>query len=543
MIIDALQSKGVHVFLVDDGSAAKFRQAIAGFHSPKCGVEVLCLNENGGKGCAVRAGLEAALKQNFTHAIQVDADGQHDLASLDILIETSRSNQAALISGKPIYDDTIPRSRRISRWLTHVWVWVETLSTEIKDSMCGFRVYPIEKTLDIMKSEPVGRRMDFDTEIMVRMSWHGTPVIYIPVAVTYPEGNTSNFRLFHDNWLITRMHTRLFFGMLARLPMVWRNRPRPDVEVHWASMGERGAYLGLQIVLFAYRWLGRRACILLLWPIVTYFFARDKERRGHSLAYLRRIATCKGQKQPGWRQSHAHFMSFAVKALDTAASWGYPERSGELEIQGGAEAKEIATSGKGALLIVSHLGNAELCRAQLAEHLGKDVHVLMHTTHARLYNKLVRAVRPDAGDFVIEVTDINPSTIIALSQKIENGDWVVIAGDRIPVSGTEHTGMMPFLGTPAPFSHGPYIMAALLGCPVILMFCMQEGSGHIVIFEEFAERITLPRSDRLAHLNECAARYASRLESHCLKWPLQWYNFYDFWGCRNRDRDISDTAE
>jgi len=104
-----------------------------------------------------------------------------------------------------------------------------------------------------------------------------------------------------------------------------------------------------------------------------------------------------------------------------------------------------------------------------------------------------------------------------------------MAGDRTPVSGQGRVCRVPFLGAPASFSQGPFILAALMGCPVFLMFCLREGDGHTVYFEKFADRIVLPRRGKEDELRDLAARYAERLEHHCLRAPLQWYNFYDYW--------------
>ena len=120
----------------------------------------------------------------------------------------------------PSYDESVPRHRYYSRYITHFWVWVETLSLEIRDSMCGFRVYPLAQTLALADRVRIGRRMDFDTEVAVRLSWRGTPVISVPTRVIYPENGISNFRLWRDNLAISWMHTRLCAGMLLRLPLL-----------------------------------------------------------------------------------------------------------------------------------------------------------------------------------------------------------------------------------------------------------------------------------------------------------------------------------
>ncbi len=106
---------------------------------------------------------------------------------------------------------------------------------------------------------------------------------------------------------------------------------------------------------------------------------------------------------------------------------------------------------------------------------------------------------------------------------------MAIAGDRIPVAAGGRVVRVPFLGAPAAFSQGPWLLAGLLGCPVILLFCRKEGDTWRLTLEDFAPRVVLPRGAREAAIAELARRYAGRLEEHCLADPLQWGNFYDFW--------------
>jgi glycosyltransferase involved in cell wall biosynthesis len=226
-IVEVLRGQGLPVIVVDDGSGETAREAVARLHDPERDIEVIRLDRNLGKGGAVAVGLRRARAQGLSHAVQVDADGQHDLTQLAPLLAASRARPEALVSGRAVYDASVPRARQYGRWVTHAWVWVETLSFRIADSMCGFRVYPLAATLAVLDSEPVGQGMDFDTGIMVRLFWRGVPVVQIPVGVVYPEGNTSNFRLYRDNWRITRMHARLVMAMLGRLPSILRNRLQP----------------------------------------------------------------------------------------------------------------------------------------------------------------------------------------------------------------------------------------------------------------------------------------------------------------------------
>jgi len=175
---------------------------------------------NQGKGGAVQTGLHAAFKQGYSHALQVDADGQHNIDDVEKLIAESRRFPDALISGKPIYDESIPKSRYYARNITHFWVWIETLSFKIKDTMCGYRVYPLLATVGLLQQQKLGKRMDFDIEVMVRLFWKNIEFRFIDTAVEYPEHGVSHFRALEDNVLISWMHTRLFFGMLPRIPQL-----------------------------------------------------------------------------------------------------------------------------------------------------------------------------------------------------------------------------------------------------------------------------------------------------------------------------------
>lgn len=181
---------------------------------------------NQGKGGAVMAGLRRR-RTCFSHALQVDADGQHDLTDVDNFIQHSRLAPQALVCGYPQYDASVPKGRLYARYLTHIWVWINSLSLQIPDSMCGFRVYPLAPTLELLDSVALGRRMDFDPEILVRLSWRNQAMLWLPTRVHYPQDGLSHFRLWHDNALISKMHAKLFFGMLVRLPLILWRRWRP----------------------------------------------------------------------------------------------------------------------------------------------------------------------------------------------------------------------------------------------------------------------------------------------------------------------------
>jgi predicted LPLAT superfamily acyltransferase len=297
---------------------------------------------------------------------------------------------------------------------------------------------------------------------------------------------------------------------------------------HWASVAERGALWGMRLVALAYRLLGRRASGAILVPVVAYFYVTDPGARRCSLAFLRRAHKVKGLAAPtGWT-SFRHLLTFAMKTLDSFAAWS--GKPGPVAVEGEAAVEQTLAEGKGALILVSHLGNADVSRACLAQRIGKPTTMLMHTQHARLYNQMLRSAGGGGELRAVEVTEIGPEIAIDLKERIARGEWIAMAADRTPVLSQVRTARVPFLGADAPFSLGPYILAALMGCPVYAMFCLREGDRHRVHFELLASRIELPRRNKEAALAEWAARYAGCLERYALRDPVQWYNFYDFWG-------------
>lgn len=220
-LLGILRATGLPVFLVDDGSNGETANALCAMALQDKAISLLRHPRNRGKGAAFLTGLEAAATQGYTHALQIDADGQHDPAQAAALLSLAREEPQALVSGAPRYDASVPTIRYYGRWITHLLVWLETGSRALTDSMCGYRVYPVIATLEVFRTQPVGRRMDFDTEIMVRLFRAGTPVRFLPVSVHYPQDGTSNFRLVRDNLRMAWLHVRL----LAGLPW-WLTRPR-----------------------------------------------------------------------------------------------------------------------------------------------------------------------------------------------------------------------------------------------------------------------------------------------------------------------------
>lgn len=212
------------ILLVDDGSSANCQKRLESIARQYDSVDLLRLPVNQGKGGAMKAGFRHSLQQGFTHALQIDADGQHNTQDAEIFLRQAEVHQQTIICGCPIYDSSVPALRFYARYLTHIWIWINSLSFAVKDSMCGYRVYPLRETVNIIDTESTGNRMDFDSEIMVHWVWRNLPVLNQPTKVSYPIDGISHFAPWRDNYLISKMHATLFFGMLLRLPKILSRR-------------------------------------------------------------------------------------------------------------------------------------------------------------------------------------------------------------------------------------------------------------------------------------------------------------------------------
>lgn len=185
---------------------------------------------NLGKGGAVVTGIRAAWSEGFTHAVQIDADGQHDYRDIPALCAFAEADENSLICGQPFFDEDISPLRYYARYLTLYLAWLETLSTCIRDALCGLRLYPLAAVVALLDESKLPHRMAFDPEVLVRAVWAGIPLRFVPVRVAYPHEGRSHFRYVRDNLQIAWMHTRLLGGMLIRAPRLLYANLRRQAE-------------------------------------------------------------------------------------------------------------------------------------------------------------------------------------------------------------------------------------------------------------------------------------------------------------------------
>jgi glycosyltransferase involved in cell wall biosynthesis len=224
-VVRAILAQNLSCILVDDGSTgecARVLDVLASLAPDR--ITLIRHPINQGKGSAVLSGVRYAAQSGYTHVLQIDADGQHRASDIPCFLQHAVAHPEALIVGCAEYGATVPWLRFYARYLTHIWVWINTLSLQITDSMCGFRVYPISPVMALERRQKLGERMNFDTEVLVRLYWEGLEIINVPTPVSYPSDGISHFRGVLDNLLISRTHATLFFGMLLRLPtLIVRN--------------------------------------------------------------------------------------------------------------------------------------------------------------------------------------------------------------------------------------------------------------------------------------------------------------------------------
>lgn len=299
--------------------------------------------------------------------------------------------------------------------------------------------------------------------------------------------------------------------------------------LHWAGLGETTFVAGIRFLYFVERWLGRWPFRMCLYPVVLCHWLLNHTARRASREYLQRLQAAHAvfPRPPGVWRSLRHFTCFAETILDKllASQGRYP--SARVQVEHEVIRQQIAR-GEGGVIITAHLGCLELCQ-MLAETVPDfRLTVLVHTAHAAAFNGLLRRLNPDTPVELLQVTELDVATAVRLGERVAAGEFVAITGDRVPVHGERYT-MAHFLGWPAPFPVGPYILASVLECPLFAMACTHQGEGYRVRFERFADRVVLPRGEREAALAEQTVRFAGWLEEQLRHSPLDWFNFFPFW--------------
>jgi len=315
---------------------------------------------------------------------------------------------------------------------------------------------------------------------------------------------------------------------------------RTRLSTHWSKAGEAGSMLGMKTLLLTYRIFGRHVFRIILYPVMAYYYWIRKDEREASQEYLKKVKPFLDQDQQNSLSPFQLFMNFGEQLLDKFLVWmGQIGRDDVVfETQGILDKIDNLGYDKGGVIIVSHLGNTEVCNALAHQLPNIRLTLLVYTQHAEKYNSLIKKSKDSARIEILQVTDMSPATAMILSDRIDDGEYIVIGGDRTPIAGKGRVSDVTFLGDTAPMPQGAFIVASLLKCPVYLMFCLKQKGRYHIYVELFSQQLKFNRKERHIAINDVVQGYASRLEYYCLKAPMQWFNFFPFW--REKSQEIND---
>jgi predicted LPLAT superfamily acyltransferase len=305
---------------------------------------------------------------------------------------------------------------------------------------------------------------------------------------------------------------------------------RARSNVHWAHMQERTCLWGLRFMCALHRRCGNGPFFLMLYPVVFYYWVTHPRARRASLQYLTRMQATQGNSSrvPNSYTSLQHFFSFAHTILDKTLALSGRYAFTALRFKGRECMQQALSQGQGGVIVTAHMGCLEMCQAAARDFGKAKINVLVHLDHAEKFNRLLNQLDPDRRVQLVPISALTPATAVMLAERVAQGEFIAIAGDRVPVH-SQQTASVTFLGHTARLPVGPYVLAALLKCPLFLMGCLREGATHTLYFEQLAHTLHLPRKERTQALQNQAQLYASRLEALLKQAPLEWFNFFAFW--------------
>ncbi len=304
----------------------------------------------------------------------------------------------------------------------------------------------------------------------------------------------------------------------------------------WTDVEERGHPRLFQFFLYLHRirflnyWLAR----LFLYPIMTFFYLSEPELRQFSRTYLDRLYATDGGREalgdpPDHWDVYRHFLSFGRSIFDRFSLWLGHESKYRIISRGEDVFQSCLKSREGGLLLSFHVGNFDLMRF-MAQERGITINIVAYWENAPFINNLLERVDPDTHLNVFHMDPGDPAATLELKECVDRGEFVAILGDRTSTGAEERTISVEFLGETAAFPQGPYILAGLLGCPVLVTYSIRTGPGTYEIYaEKLASEVRLSKNQRRRDLQKYARRYAQILEKACIRAPYQWFNFFDFW--------------
>jgi predicted LPLAT superfamily acyltransferase len=557
-VLSSLVTFATPIIITNDGSdeanSTLLLDAVSGLGEQSRFVHLLAHDVNNGKGTAVLTALNFAREQSFTHALQVDADGQHTISDIPKLFSAAQNQPEHLILTHPIFGADAPLERIWGRKVCNWLVRLQTLSLTVKDAMIGFRVYPVLPVVDEHQQKPFRARMGFDIEVIVRLMRRGLMVSSLPSAVRYHSNGISHFKYGRDNVEIGLLHTELAFSgvtgffknKLVGTTLLNSKAAAPN----WFEKKERGSSKGIGILFFIATTCGRRALEMLLWPVALYFLLADKQARTASASYLRRIRSFDTNKQHSgltsktslYLQSLKHIHSFASATANGVLQWHVLTSKKPQTTPSLTEFRKHLLAGSGGIILSAHFGALESARAQVSNIDTVSIKPLMYHGNSPMYRNFLATVNPKSAEGLFFSDTFSVAELAACQSFIEGGGYLAILADRPAPTNQERTLEVSFLGETVHLPLGPFLLCHLLRVPVTALFCVfaKDGSFSFEFRPLFDGE---PPRDRNQFLSELSTRYAAEMQAACLKNPLQWLNFYDYFNdSTQKSKVVSDAT-
>ena len=536
------------IIIVDDGSNELCRsiaQNLAENWGPS--VQLISYEPNRGKGYAVMRGIELASRLGFRYAIQIDADGQHDFNDIPKFIQLSRANPTHVILGAPIFGVDAPRERIYCRFLCNIFMWFQIRSFSAIDGMFGFRVYPISSMEKLHQERPFTTRMGFDVEAVIRLVNDGVPATSIKSKVLYRPDGISHYHYLYSTLDIVQVHKSLILEQFGKtlqrsLSKIWSLVRKPSTTATstcapsaWHVQRELGSFQSMLLLLKIGEKFGEKALQPILRIVAGYFYLSDSRRRQYSRLYLQRVK----KFVPDSKQltPYRHYLSFAENLTKSSLAWlktakgvPYPAPSESLK-----HLSNRLRNGKGGVILSAHFGIIETLRARHASLKGVKIMPLMYHGNSSAYRRFLESITPNAFVNAIHADEITPATISQIQAEVDKGTYIVVLADRLPHSENERTIEVPFFGDLVRVPLGPFLLCYLLKTEVISLFCYRTpDNGEYFRCRDISNGVTdLKRSEYIQNL---ADLYIQDLQAVCSEAPLQWFNFYDYFG------DFSDSS-
>lgn len=506
----ALQHR-LPVYVVDDGSTDG-----SGDRARAAGATVVVHPRNRGKGAALATGMQAIAEAGYTHAICLDADGQHDPADIPRFAAAIAAEPVAVFAG--VRDlSTAPESSRFGRRFSNFWIWIET-GWRVADSQCGFRAYPLAPVL-ALGLQP--GRYEWEVAVLTRLLWDGVPVRDLDCRVYYPppEERVSSFRMFRDNARISWMNTGLVAERLLWPPRWAPVRPGPGT---WTG-ASRGTALGWRLVLGVMALLGRRPAYALIGFLASWFMMVAPTARRAVASAIARAAPARAGLAATW----SNFYHFGQAIADRFVFLRRGPRAFTYTHEGLEHIQEAFGAG-GVVLLGAHVGNIEVASGpSSASERHRGVHVVRFDAPGDHGRALIEAMPPEWRPTIITVNRDEGFSALSIVRALREGAVVVMLGDRYidaRVLGVE------LLGAPCRVPAGPWVLAAIARAPIYPFGCFKEGGTSYRVVCGPPLRIAAGRgAEREAAMQRAAQAWADQISAWVRRYPTQYFNFYDIW--------------